>query len=919
MAITRNDKEPDRGMPTPAATPEPFPSRDPTPAPQGMAAPVDGAAERWIGIEAAAAFLAVPVRTLYRLAQRGEVPAAKVGRTWRFSRALLDAHLAANAAGRTVHPADIVPGVEASPPLGGASPPVTAQPGSQDPDPIRFLAALGDLAVGLSGRRDTSSIAAHVSHGLRTIFGVDLAALIRIDGQDLVTIAVEDEADGIGVPGLRIPVDWAPTLRPLVSDGVPVVYDELQVDGADGEAPAARDLIRDLGLRSAIIVPVHESGALWGAVALASRAPRSFSAFELDRLQAVAGQVGLALANARLLSETRRWSEHLEGIEALSRELNRSRAVSEVGQAVAREIDAVIDWDGIRFYVLQPDRVTLEAVTLQARVPYYADETPELVRLRIGEGLGGHIAASRLAEIIPDVLRDPRMQDIEGTDDVDETMIVVPLVFEDEVLGVLEVSKLGLHAYEATDLRLLQIVGAQAAVALANARQVEELERRVRTDALTGLPNRALFTERVEQALARRARIGGRVAVLFLDLDGFKLINDSLGHAAGDELLSAVGDRLRRTLRVADTVARLGGDEFGVLLEDVADPVEAARAAERIAEALRAPFRLVTRLVPIRASIGVVVDAGGAGGADELLRDADVAMYRAKATARGSHAIFEPSMHLAQVERLEFEGELRVAIERGEFALRYQPIVDLPTGRLAAVEALLRWHHPVRGVISPLDFVPVAEETGQIVPIGAWVLREACRQLSRWRQERIVDESVRVSVNLSTRQLQDGAFLAEVEAALGETLLAPESLVLEITESVMLVDDSVAVEVLGALRRHGVHIALDDFGTGYSSLGYLRSLPADGIKIDRSFIEGLGAGREGAAIVEAAISFAHALDLSVTAEGIETDVQLETLRSLRCDLGQGFRFAPPLPSPDLEALLRSGTALDAPGRSTSAA
>jgi diguanylate cyclase (GGDEF)-like protein len=511
------------------------------------------------------------------------------------------------------------------------------------------------------------------------------------------------------------------------------------------------------------------------------------------------------------------------------------------------------------------------------------------------------------------------MQDIPGTEDVDESMIVVPLVFEDEVLGVLEVSRLGIDAFEPTDLRLLQIIGAQAAVALANARRVEALERQARTDPLTGLPNRALFIERLDQAIARRDRIGGALAVLFLDLDGFKLVNDGLGHAAGDQLLAAVGERLRRTLRAADTVARLGGDEFAVLLEDIRDDEQPLRAAERVADALRAPLRLAARLVQIRSSIGIVIDAGQAASADELLRNADVAMYRAKANGRGRFAVFEPAMHAVQLGKLELEGELRVAIERGEFGLRFQPIVHLAAGRLAALEALLRWDHPDRGTISPLDFVPLAEETGQIVPIGAWVLREACRQLGHWRRDGQVEDDVRISVNLSTRQLQDDAFLGEVEAALVEADLDPDALILEITESVMLVDDSAAVGVLQALRRHGVHVALDDFGTGYSSLGYLKSLPADGIKIDRSFIDGLAAEREKTAIVEAAITFAHALDLSVTAEGIETDGQLAQLVALGCDLGQGYRFSGPLPATDLEAILRDRTLLTVPPRSATPA
>jgi diguanylate cyclase (GGDEF)-like protein/excisionase family DNA binding protein len=853
-------------------------------------------ADPWIGIDAAAAHLGIPVRTLYRLAQRGKVPAAKVGRTWRFRASLLDAHLAAKGAGPAVAERTTVPveRVERS-------------------DPIRMLTELADLALSLAERRDPTDIADLLARGLTRTFGVDLAGLVQRDGEMVRTVVGHADRDRPVGPVTRdhravtdgerrFPLRAHEGLRRVIEDGAVLVLD----DAGRVSGPAA-SIVAALGIHSALVVPIPERDAIWGALGIASRTPRTFTAFEIERLSGVAAQVGLALTNGRLLADAHRWSEHLEGIEALSRELNRSRGVAEVGEAVARGIDAVIDWDGVRFYVLQPDGETLEATTLRARVPYYADETPEMVRLRLGEGLGGTLAAARRAEVVGNVLHHPRMQDIPGTDAVDESMIVVPLVFEEHVLGVLEVSRLGLDMFDAEDLRLLQIIGAQAAVALANAHQVEELERRARTDPLTGLANRAYFTERVDQALARRARVGDSIAVLFVDLDGFKLINDSLGHAAGDALLASVAERFRRTVRGADTIARLGGDEFGVLLEDVTDPGQPIVAAERIGETLRAPLRLATRLVPIRASIGVVIDAGEARSADELLRNADVAMYRAKAAGRGSYAVFEPSMQAAQLARLELEGELRIAIERGEFALRFQPVVDLRTGDLASVEALLRWQHPHRGTISPLDFIPLAEETGQIVPIGAWVLRDACRQLARWDRGGIVGPDVRISVNLSARQLLDDAFLDEVDAALAETGLSPERLVLEVTESVMLVDGSSAVAVLDRLRSQGVHIALDDFGTGYSSLGYLRSLPADGIKLDRTFTDGLGVERERTAIVEAAIAFAHALDLSVAAEGIETDDQLDHLRRLDCDLGQGFRFAAPLPARDLEALLRTRT------------
>jgi diguanylate cyclase (GGDEF)-like protein len=783
-----------------------------------------------------------------------------------------------------------------------------------------------------------------------------------------------------------------------------------------------------------------------------------------------------------------RWSEQLERIEALSRLLSRSRAVAEVAEAVATQVESVIDWDGLRFYVLQPDGRTLEPVKLASKAAHYDHEFPDLVRLTLGVGLGGHIALTGVAEIVNDVATDPRTRQIAGTDAIDESMIVVPMRHEDSIMGVLELFRLGRDAFDATDLRLARIVGAQAAAALFNARQLEELQRRTRalerrlasqrqlieiterlllhrerdavfeaiadtlaevvphdtltiylvdreagclvpilardeyapeilasrspigsgitgdviakgeaeivndashdprgtqvpgtpveereclivapigspggiigalnlyrrerrfdsedlelvrlfanhvaialenatinerlteaavTDPLTGLPNRRLFAERVDEALVRRSRGGGGVAVLFLDLDRFKLVNDSLGHAAGDDVLQAVASRLRESTRAVDTVARLGGDEFGVLVEDVTGPAAARMAAERLVATLTGPLPVGGRQVYVRASVGIALDSGRTGiTAAEMLRNADTAMYQAKADSPGRYEFFKPAMHARQLQRLELEADLRPARSRGEFRLVYQPIVAIDTGSAVGAEALLRWRHLGR-TISPAEFISLAEETGDIVDLGTWAIREACREVRSWQLACPELARLGVSVNTSPRELIEPAFVSGVEKALEEHGLAPESLTLEVTESLMLADETRAILSLRRLREAGVHVVVDDFGTGYSSLSYLERLPVDGVKIDRSFIEALDGRPERTAIIRATLTFAGALGLSVTAEGIQTDEQLRWLAALRCQFGQGNLFAAPLEPDELAALLGSGWSYAVPRR-----
>ncbi len=532
----------------------------------------------------------------------------------------------------------------------------------------------------------------------------------------------------------------------------------------------------------------------------------------------------------------------------------------------------------------------------------------------IETGITGDVIAKGEAEFINDAIHDPRVAYVPGTPvDQKESLIVAPIRSPEGILGTLNLYRTA-GEFDAEDLELVRLFTNHAAIALENAAIDSRLIEAAVTDPLTGLPNRRLFSERVEHALLRGERNPTGVAVLFLDLDAFKVVNDSLGHAVGDAVLQAVATRLRACTRAGDTVARLGGDEFGILLEDVHNEAEAITAGERVIATLAPPLALAGREVSVRASMGIALSGGRmAVTADELLRDADTAMYRAKANGRGRYEVFEAGMHARQLARLELEGELRQGIARGEFALAYQPIVALTTGRVVAAEALLRWRHPGRR-IDPPEFIGVAEETGDIVRLGAWVLREACRQARHWQLEQSGLGDLGVSVNTSARELVEPTFVASVVAALAESGLAPDRLTLEITEGVMLADETTAFATLRRLRAAGIHIAVDDFGTGYSSLNYLKRLPVDGLKIDRSFIEGLGTGRETSAIVRATLSFAKALGLAVTAEGIETEAELRRLLALRCDLGQGYLFAAPVEATAMTELLASSPRYPVPRR-----
>jgi diguanylate cyclase (GGDEF)-like protein/PAS domain S-box-containing protein len=427
-----------------------------------------------------------------------------------------------------------------------------------------------------------------------------------------------------------------------------------------------------------------------------------------------------------------------------------------------------------------------------------------------------------------------------------------------------------------------------------------QLDYQAHHDPLTGLPNRTLFLHHLRELIEQSGE--GDVAVLFVDLDNFKLINDSLGHGAGDRLLVVVAERMRRVVRPGDVIARFGGDEFAVTIGRAGGETAARRVADRLASALRAPVELDGRQRFVTASFGVRSLPAGVADPESLLRDADAAMYRAKELGKARCEVFDASMRERAVERLDLEGGLRHALERGELRVLYQPQVELATGRIVGAEALLRWHHPERGLVVPPLFIPIAEQTGLIVPIGAWVLEEACRQAAIWSQES--GSQLTMSVNVSPRQLASPEFAGVVGGALATTGLDPSLLCLEITESAVMADPAAATAVLERLKAIGVRLAIDDFGVGYSSLAQLKALlPVDTIKIDKSFVDGVTAGGEDQAIVDAVLRLAEGLGLAAVAEGVENAEQVDALLGMGCRLSQGFHFARPQSPGELDRLL----------------
>jgi diguanylate cyclase (GGDEF)-like protein len=646
-------------------------------------------------------------------------------------------------------------------------------------------------------------------------------------------------------------------------------------------------------------------------VAVKSGDDTAYSAFVAFGLLCAAVISGFeASEQARRREELRGTAEALRASEEVSRlQARQQQEVARFGQRAlsGEDIDELlrealrvlkrvlgIDMAGVVKVV--PEE---QALVVVAGIP----ENPDQLGRTIPAGTGSH-SGYTLATGTPVIVRDwdteTRFDKIDESGE-SKSGLSVMIRAANRSFGVLIAQSDEHREFGTQDVNFMQAI----ANVIGNAVERREEEERTRYEALhdplTGLPNRNLFLDRLAAALAEAERRETSVGVIFLDLDQFKLVNDSLGHAAGDELLAAVAPRLEESLRPSDTIARFGGDEFAVLAEVKTDR-DAIRIAERIRQALTHPFKLRQREHFVSASMGISLGRGQKA-PEAMIRDADAALYRAKERGRGGYELFDSAMRARAVEHMRIENDLRRALDRGELELHYQPIVGLRDGSIVALEALLRWRHPEYGLTSPTSFIPVAEESQLILPVGRWVVEEACSQVAEWQGLNPDKAPVRIAVNLSGRQIGDPQLIPSVSAAVEASGIDPTTLSFELTESVLFEESGVSERIMRSLRGLGVRLALDDFGSGFSSLGYLKRFPLDGIKLDRSFIENVADGLTDAQIVRAVVEMARALGLEIVAEGVETADQLAAVRNLGCHQAQGFYFLPPLPAEEVPGVL----------------
>jgi diguanylate cyclase (GGDEF)-like protein/PAS domain S-box-containing protein len=520
----------------------------------------------------------------------------------------------------------------------------------------------------------------------------------------------------------------------------------------------------------------------------------------------------------------------------------------------------------------------------------------------------GRVWATREAVVVDTVPPDERRaQPALFREQVLESAVIVPMCGSAGIYGLLGAYSRSRRGFTPENVDFVRSVANILATAIDRRNAEQRLTYLAQFDTLTGLPNRSLFLDRFGQTLTQAARSDWLVGVLFVDLDRFKIVNDTLGHGVGDQLLVQVAQRLSHCVRTADTVGRLGGDEFAFVLPDLARADDAGLVAEKVVAQLARPFELDGQEVYVSASIGIAIYPGDGDDPDVLLRNADTAMYRTKEAGRASYQFYRPQMNERAAERLKLESQLRGALERGEFVLHYQPKVGLDSGEISGFEALLRWQHPVRGLVPPLEFISILEDTGLIVPVGEWVVRSVCAQLLQWQRDGVPLRPV--AVNLSARQFQQADLGSVVAAIIADAGIEPGLLEFELTESMLMNDPEAAVRTLQRMRTWGVRLAVDDFGTGYSSLAYLKRFPLDALKIDRAFIRDITTDPDDAAITQAIIGLAHSMKLTVVAEGVESLAQLAFLRARGCDEMQGYYFARPLPAAECTQALRSGRRL----------
>ena len=624
-----------------------------------------------------------------------------------------------------------------------------------------------------------------------------------------------------------------------------------------------------------------------------------FDVQEASSLEAYARMAAVALDSASAIDTARRQASAATALLDLSNALIQQSSILDLAEQLVQAVPFVVDCDRAVVALVDESGVTARVVAVFGYDPEMEVRLRELV-----------ISVPALRERETDLIyRDTSViesYDPAGALRSDSASVLsanLPIKVGHDLLGWIsvDVTERAERLRNSPDLQWrLQGLASQAAIGITNARLVEEIRHQALHDHLTGLPNRVLVVDRAEQMLARAHRYNTNMALLFIDLDGFKDVNDTFGHEVGDELLKAVGARFSTVIRETDTIGRLGGDEFVVLAEGVGHSARPQEVADRLIASLALPFHIDGNgNLPISISTSIGIAAGWRESAQELLRDADVALYAAKAAGKRCSVVFEPEMQVAVRRHHELESDLRLALPGDQYFLVYQPVFDLRHMKVLGVEALLRWQHPLRGIIGPDQFIPALEETGMIIEVGAWVLDEACRQSREWLDR---GRCINISVNVSGRQLEGDALVGQVTAALQRHCIDPDLLTVEITETVLMRDTADALKQLNALKQAGVRIAIDDFGTGHSSLAYLREFPVDSIKIDRSFITGIDESSEGKALIQTLIQLGKALNIETVAEGIEENSQLTVLQEEHCDSGQGFLFARPISPGEVEQL-----------------
>ncbi|AXK38166.1 putative bifunctional diguanylate cyclase/phosphodiesterase [Crenobacter cavernae] len=622
--------------------------------------------------------------------------------------------------------------------------------------------------------------------------------------------------------------------------------------------------------------------------------------------------------------------QDIQLLEAIAAVTNAAGSVEETMYLAVQLVCQYTQWPVGHVYYTVPPATDSACNLISSQVWHCADAerfagfraATSACSIAPGQGLPGRILASGEPAWISDITQDSDFPRCEAAWQAGlKAAIGFPVWVGLHLVAILEFFADEVTAPDERMLRIMRLVGSQLGRVIERQRAKDHLTHAAFHDPLTLLPNRALFFERLQSVLNHSKQCRGyQFAVLFLDLDRFKVVNDSLGHPAGDRLIIEVAQRLSASLRRSDSVvrpidecvalpsqgvvARLGGDEFTIILEDIQDASVPILVAERIQRALAAPFVLSGQQVFTTASIGIALSTPGYDEVQEILRDADIAMYRAKAGGRARWEVFDQRMGEQAVAHLRLDSELRDALRRREFRLCYQPIVSLLDGKIRGFEALLRWEHPSKGCVSPMEFLPTAEETGLILPIGQWVLEEACLQAQRWQQAFLTDPPLTMSVNLSASQLSQPGFIEQVKRILRKTAVVPSSLKLELTESMAMSDPEHTARLLFELKAMGIQLSLDDFGTGYSSLSYLSRLPIDTLKIDRSFVSGLEKSSENLRILEAIVTLARTLNMEVVAEGTETIEEVIYLKRLNCEYAQGYFFFKPLGVADAEAALR---------------